>query len=147
VTVRVFLLAALVGAVSCRPARGRPESLPTTSASDPPTPAQLLSNCVIDTGQSKTTKFRERKPGGELGVSQLIDASCLYYAECGLRHGEDNPGDGSAELSCSEGQCLCRLEPVFSAAVEWRFQAACTSPEEAKQLLRDVCLKGVHIAN
>jgi hypothetical protein len=33
------------------------------------------------------------------------------------------PGDGSAYLSCTEGHCSCRLEPISPAAnvVQWGF--------------------------
>jgi hypothetical protein len=123
------------------------EPSPTVTAERPPgTP--VLTNCVMHAGQGDTSQRREKKVGGELGASQVLAARCSFDAECVARRGESNPGDGFAYLSCTEGHCSCRLEPLFPAGsvVEWQFESACATAEQARQLLRDRCLKGIDVA-
>jgi hypothetical protein len=114
----------------------------------PAASAPVLSNCVLHAGQSQTSQQKEKGPGGELGPNRLLEASCSFNAECVARQGENNAGDGFAYLSCTDGQCSCRLEPQFPVAtvVEWKFDSACTSADQAQQLLRDHCLKGADIS-
>jgi hypothetical protein len=142
-----FLFAALFAGVCSCVGCGSPAPTPVSPPATTKTPAPpVLSNCVLHAGQSDTTQRREKKPGGELGPSRMLEASCSFNAECVARQGEDNPGDGFAYVSCSDGQCSCRLEPLSGAVVEWQFQSACTSPEQARQLLQDQCLKGMDVA-
>jgi hypothetical protein len=139
------------------PSRAIPESNQVPTIATPPSSSQspttspvmpVLSNCVLHEGQSDASKRQERTPGGKLHPTRVLKASCSFNAECVARRGEDNPGDGFAYLSCTDGQCSCRLEPLFppGKAVEWDFQSTCSTTAEARQLLRDHCLKGSVIA-
>jgi hypothetical protein len=38
------------------------------------------------------------------------------------------------------------LSPAGAAVIEWQFDAVCTSADQAQQLLRDQCLKGIDVA-
>lgn len=147
----VVLVSAACWAMGCGNTPPPPAvATPGASESDQPPAVSkpVLSNCVLHAGQAKTTERREKTPGGGFTPSQLIEATCSYSAECGVRRGEDNPGDGFANLSCAKGHCSCRLEPSFpvgAAVVEWQFDAVCTSADQAQQLLRDECLKGIDV--
>lgn len=154
-TSRLLLLAGFLNGAACgtppAPATSHPSDAkqpPIVSSSEPPSGTPVLSNCVMHAGQSDTSQRREKKAGGELGASRVLAASCSFDAECVARRGESNPGDGFVYLSCTEGHCSCRLEPLLPAGgvVEWQFESACTTAEEARQLLRDRCLKGIDVA-
>jgi hypothetical protein len=80
-------------------------------------------------------------PGGDAGPL-IQEGSCSLSAECVATRGKDTPGDGFVDLTCENGLCTCRLEPLVPAgeAQEFSFRATCTTVEEADRIMLERCL-------
>lgn len=107
--------------------------------------ALVFSNCVLHAGKFETVKEPfEGAPGGTFVVN-----ACSYDAECIARKGADTPGDGFVDLSCNGDRCKCRLEPLTPPGpiqvVD--FGASCASLGDARRLLLERCMKGMHLAS
>jgi hypothetical protein len=153
----VWLLA-LGAAFGCRnsqPASVAPASTQEQHEPAPTVPAGVagsgstlpkLSNCVLHAGSVNVKARQEKGPDGTLGTA-VQDARCTSNAECIAQQGQRTAGDGFVYLTCTNGDCSCRIEPDTppAAPVEFHFQASCTTSAQAKQLLLDHCLAGMGV--
>lgn len=75
--------------------------------------------------------------------------SCWVDAECRADEGADSRGDGVVSMACEkDGQCTCRLkhDALPQTIVQARFSAVCATDDDARALLLEHCMKGMHMA-
>jgi hypothetical protein len=143
-------MAAFSALIGC----GKPQ--PTPIAPDPQsaqrsdaaaaTPTVVRSDCVLHAGQVYVERSRSRGPGAQQGP-EVQTSRCSFNAECIAEQGQVTDGDGDVYLACAEDDCSCRIVPLTPAreAVEFQFRAECVTDIQAKQLLVERCMKGMHV--
>jgi hypothetical protein len=107
----------------------------------------VFNNCLLGSSTIHTLRRQSFGPGQSPGPV-TADGSCSIEASCVERQGQTVPGDGSVGLKCEAGACVCELEPHTPPkdVVTFGFAATCWTQERAEQLVREHCLKGMHMA-